>query len=71
MRGGCFCNPGAAEGAFGLDPALARQCYGDEFTIAKFRSCMGDTAVGALRASVGIATERRDIERLCEVIAAV
>ena len=71
IRGGCFCNPGAAAHAFGLDARRTRACLRGDFSLARFRSCMDGRPVGALRASVGLATNGRDIERLSAVIAAV
>jgi selenocysteine lyase/cysteine desulfurase len=68
IRGGCFCNPGAAAAAFGLKPELIRACLQDEFTTSRFRQCMGGQPVGALRASVGLATNADDIERLGALI---
>jgi selenocysteine lyase/cysteine desulfurase len=72
VRGGCFCNPGAAEAAFGFDPdavrsALDRLAVG--FSVPKFRALLGGSAVGAVRASVGIANVPADIERLLAVVA--
>ena len=73
LRGGCFCNPGAAEAAFRLDPGRLAACLDEvdaDFTIAALRRCMGhDVAVGAVRASVGMATQPRDIDRALDVIA--
>jgi len=71
VRGGCFCNPGASEAAFGLDPARIASCLaglGDDFTPERFAACAG-TAVGAVRASVGLANVREDVRRLVEVVA--
>jgi len=73
IRAGCFCNPGAAEHAFGFDAQRARTCLRTAsergFTIERFAECMSDaSAVGALRASVGVATNERDIDRLLELI---
>jgi selenocysteine lyase/cysteine desulfurase len=74
VRGGCFCNPGAAEAAFGLDPQRMSRCLDavePAFSIAAVQRCMGrDAAVGAVRASVGMATLPRDIDRALEVIGA-
>jgi selenocysteine lyase/cysteine desulfurase len=64
IRAGCFCNPGAAEHAFQIDAARARACYNRPFSIARFRACLDGRPVGAVRASVGIATTPGDIERL-------
>jgi selenocysteine lyase/cysteine desulfurase len=68
IRGGCFCNPGAAEHAFGISTDAARECLHGEFSVPRFRACLGNRPVGALRASVGIATTERDIDRLLELI---
>jgi selenocysteine lyase/cysteine desulfurase len=64
IRGGCFCNPGAAAHAFGLDPVRTRECLRGRFSIERFRTCQDGKPVGALRASVGMATDVRDVERL-------
>jgi selenocysteine lyase/cysteine desulfurase len=69
LRGGCFCNPGAAEVAFGLSADQALRCFRSmppgEFTLAGLAECLDDdVAVGALRASLGIATNDADLDRL-------
>lgn len=64
IRGGCFCNPGASEHAFGIPAAQARHCLRGEFSVPKFRACLDGHAVGALRASLGIATSADDVNRL-------
>ncbi len=71
IRGGCFCNPGAAEHAFGIDAARAAACLKAQFTVGGFRACLQDTAVGALRASLGLATSEDDLDRLMSLVAAV
>lgn len=72
LRGGCFCNPGASEVAFGFPNTTDRclvQASAGGFSIEKFSKCLGaQTAVGAVRASMGIATNDRDIERALSVI---
>ena len=71
LRGGCFCNPGASETAFGLDPARVAACLDDlggSFTPERFAAC-SNAAVGAVRASIGLANNREDIERAVEVVA--
>ena len=68
VRGGCFCNPGASEAAFGLDADDIRNCAGDDFTIERFAKCSGKT-VGAVRVSVGLANNEDDIRRALEVVA--
>jgi selenocysteine lyase/cysteine desulfurase len=71
LRGGCFCNPGASESAFGLEPLRIGACLADlgaTFTPERFAACTS-TAVGAVRASVGLANNRDDIQRAVEVVA--
>jgi selenocysteine lyase/cysteine desulfurase len=73
VRGGCFCNPGASEAAFGFPADLARRCTEEAsasgFTVERFSECLGpDTAVGAVRASVGLATNFSDLDRLIGVV---
>ena len=74
LRGGCFCNPGASEKAFGFPADATARCLSealqDGFSIPEFSRCLGDDiAVGAVRASMGIATNERDIDRALSVIA--
>jgi selenocysteine lyase/cysteine desulfurase len=71
LRGGCFCNPGAAEAAFGLDPAALAACLaasGDDVSPVRIAACLG-RAVGAVRLSLGLASNRRDVARAVAVIA--
>ena len=72
VRGGCFCNPGAAEAAFGVDLARLKTCLthlGGAFTPERLSACAG-IEVGAIRASVGLANNEHDIGRLLELLAA-
>jgi len=73
LRGGCFCNPGAAEAAFGFDGAQMTRCLdalSRDFSIPRLHRCIGpDVAVGAVRASIGLANDRRDVERCLDVVA--
>ena len=64
IRGGCFCNPGAAEQAFGISASAASACLTGDFSVARFRSCMQGLPVGALRASLGPPTTTADLDRL-------
>lgn len=73
IRGGCFCNPGAAERAFAFPAAEFAACMErarrEGFTVEGFAECLGGSvAVGAVRASVGIATSEADIARLIGVV---
>ncbi len=69
LRGGCFCNPGASEAAFGLDAEIA-SCLddlGDDFSIERFAACT-NKPVGAVRASFGMATNEEDVLRAIDVL---
>ncbi|HEU4629787.1 MAG TPA: aminotransferase class V-fold PLP-dependent enzyme [Gemmatimonadaceae bacterium] len=75
LRGGCFCNPGAAEAAFGFPPERTACCLGAVdargFTIPRLAACLGpQIAVGAVRASLGIASDARDVARAVAVAGA-
>ena len=73
LRGGCFCNPGAAEAAFQFDAGRMDRCLdalADAFTPGRLQACMGrDVAVGAVRASLGAANNAADVGRAVEVVA--
>jgi selenocysteine lyase/cysteine desulfurase len=72
IRTGCFCNPGAAEAAFDYEQAEAYQCFYDltpeGFTMQQFSACLDDQPVGAVRTSVGIASNEADIRRFIELV---
>ncbi len=72
IRGGCFCNPGVGEVALGIEPGEMERCLNEVsegFTMARLRDCLGPgRAVGALRASLGIASNEDDIRRLGTLI---
>ena len=72
VRGGCFCNPGAAEVAFRMPPRQTMDCLEKlrtGFTLPRFRDCLGGTVpVGAVRASLGVASAPEDVARLVEVL---
>lgn len=73
IRGGCFCNPGAAERAFGFAQYDIPECLDvlqGDFSPALLRERLGgDATVGALRLSVGLPTSSRDIERALDLLA--
>ena len=76
VRGGCFCNPGAAEAAFRFDADEAAKCLdeasaGRDFSLQRFAECMGrdgHTAVGAIRASLGMASNLADVQRVVALV---
>jgi selenocysteine lyase/cysteine desulfurase len=73
LRGGRFCNPGAAEAALGLDPDRVGACLGslgEGFSVDRFASCLGG-AVGALRVSLGLANNDRDVDRVLDLLASL
>ena len=67
LRGGCFCNPGASEAAFGYSAseiaAALEQVHAD-FSYAALRRCLGQKPVGAVRASLGYASTEADVAAL-------
>ncbi|MBI3790887.1 MAG: aminotransferase class V-fold PLP-dependent enzyme [Gemmatimonadetes bacterium] len=74
LRGGCFCNPGASEAAFGFPASSAADCFrrvaAVGFTPERFAECLGHGfAVGALRASLGLANTFGDVDRAIGVVA--
>ena len=79
VRGGCFCNPGAAEAAFGFEAKAAARCLVDasadgDFSVQRFAGCMaqdGRTAVGAIRASLGMASNLADVQRAAALVRSV
>ena len=71
IRCGCFCNPGAAEHAFGFPADRARACFeraGAAFSPSRFADCMPGVPIGALRASLGIPSNEDDVQRLIAVV---
>jgi selenocysteine lyase/cysteine desulfurase len=75
VRGGCFCNPGASEAAFGFPADDTRRCLDATrragWTLPRFAECMRGRAVGAVRASLGIPSNAADVHRLVGVVASM
>jgi selenocysteine lyase/cysteine desulfurase len=69
LRGGCFCNPGAAEQALDFPATETRECLRGGFSIPRLRACLGGRAVGAVRASMGVATSEHDVTKLVDFLA--
>jgi selenocysteine lyase/cysteine desulfurase len=73
LRGGCFCNPGAAEAAFAMASSASARCLdglGASFSYRGLRSCLGPGGVvGAVRASLGLANNAEDVHRAVDVVA--
>ncbi|MGH7470931.1 MAG: aminotransferase class V-fold PLP-dependent enzyme, partial [Longimicrobiales bacterium] len=67
LRGGCFCNPGAAERAFnyGADElAKALDAVRHNFSMPAMRAALNHKPVGAVRVSVGYGSQASDIDTL-------
>jgi len=68
LRTGCFCNPGAAEDALGLDiagsPEVGRYVRKTEvFRLDEMIRLVGLPSAGAVRVSFGIASTQGDVDR--------
>jgi molybdenum cofactor sulfurtransferase len=65
LRTGCFCNPGASEAARGITGEDMARVFalGHPPAMAELRAIMPGKALGAVRASVGIATTEGDVDR--------
>ena len=64
LRTGCFCNPGAGEIAFTISrETLVGGEFGEGMTLDNYVQALGLPSGGAVRASLGIATNSHDIER--------
>jgi len=64
LRTGCFCNPGAGEIALGLSRDEIVTCFGTaggHMEYEDFRRCIDGKSTGAVRVSVGIATNFADV----------
>jgi selenocysteine lyase/cysteine desulfurase len=67
LRTGCFCNPGDGELALGISAEELSSCFvasRARMTLDDFRRCIDDKSTGAVRVSLGIASNAADIEKL-------
>ena len=71
LRTGCFCNPGASETARGITAEEMGRVFelGRQPTLDDLRRLMPGKALGAVRVSVGIATNERDVRRFIDFLA--
>ena len=78
IRSGCFCNPGAGEYSLTYSAEQMRGCVeqamaGGAFDLARFHDCLagpeGGKATGAVRASVGLASNFADGRRFLDFLA--
>ena len=64
LRSGCFCNPGAGELALGLSQGELQTCFARSharMSYNDFRRCIDGKSSGAVRVSVGIASNFADV----------
>lgn len=72
LRTGCFCNPGAGESALGLSRDELVTCFRrtpERMSYEEFRSCIDGKSTGAVRVSVGIATNFDDVQAFLDFAA--
>ena len=70
LRTGCFCNPGAGEVAFTISrETLVGGEFGDGMSLDDYVRAIGLPSGGAVRASLGVASNRADVERFFDFAA--
>jgi selenocysteine lyase/cysteine desulfurase len=70
LRTGCFCNPGAGEVAFTISrETLVGGEFGHGMTLDDYVHAIGLPSGGAIRASLGIATNAADLDRFASFAA--
>ena len=67
LRTGCFCNPGGGEIALGITGTELSSCFHQpehetHLTIDDFRLCIDGKSTGAVRVSVGLASNLADVD---------
>ena len=67
LRTGCFCNPGAGEVALQisrveLDVCFTQPTHEERLSIDDFRKCIDGKSSGAVRISVGMVTNFKDVQ---------
>ena len=66
LRTGCFCNPGGGEIALGISRTELAACFRgqpDGMSFDDFRLCIDGKSSGAVRVSLGIASNFEDVYR--------
>jgi selenocysteine lyase/cysteine desulfurase len=69
LRTGFFCNPGESEVALGISRDELLTCFadsGDHVTVDDFRACFDGRCAGAVRVSLGLASNFADVWRFVE-----
>ncbi len=67
LRTGCFCNPGGGEIALGITGTELSSCFrqpehATHLTVDDFRLCIDGKSTGAVRVSIGLATNAADVD---------
>lgn len=71
LRTGCFCNPGAGETAFSISrDTLVGGEFGAGMTLDDYVEAIGLPSGGAIRASLGLASNHADVEAFAELAGA-
>ena len=68
LRTGCFCNPGGGEIALGITGTELNSCFRQpehetHLTVDDFRLCIDGKSTGAVRVSLGLASNLADVNR--------
>ncbi len=74
LRTGCFCNPGAGEVALGISKPELVACFtrpGERLTLDDFRHCIDGKSSGAVRISLGVASNFADVHRFIRFAASL
>jgi len=74
LRTGCFCNPGGGEIALGITGTELSSCFHQpehetHLTIEDFRLCIDGKSTGAVRVSLGLASNVADVEAFIDFAA--
>ena len=70
LRTGCFCNPGAGEVAFTISrETLLGGEFGEGMTLDDYVAALGLHSGGAIRASLGLASNLADLDRFLDFAA--
>jgi len=69
LRTGCFCNPGAGEVSLGLSKPRLEACFlrsPRRMSYDDFRRCVAGKGSGAVRASLGLASNMADVQAMAD-----
>ncbi len=72
LRTGCFCNPGAGESALGISRDEIVSCFRktpESMSYDDFRKCIDGKSTGAVRVSVGVASNFNDVQAFLDFAA--